>query len=85
MRPMRMVAEFLADIDTFLARSGMSATAFGKVAVGDPNFVNDVRTGRAPSLRLVERVYEFIRSHDEGRPNEDGGAEADPASAEAAE
>lgn len=53
--------DFRAEIESFLERSGMSATAFGKVVVGDPSFVHDVRAGRMPSLRLVEKVQTFIR------------------------
>jgi len=51
---------FIAEIENFLRRSGMSATAFGKAAVGDPCFVSDLRTGRMPGLRLVQKVQEFI-------------------------
>ena len=36
----------LTKIDAFLARTGLSATAFGKAAVGDPNFVRELRGGR---------------------------------------
>jgi hypothetical protein len=56
---------FLKDIERFLKRTGMKPTAFGKEAVGDGNFVTDLREGRAPSLRLVERVNSYIRSHQE--------------------
>lgn len=52
---------FLAEIESFLHRSGMSPTAFGKETVRDPNFVHDLRAGRVPSLRLAATVQEFIR------------------------
>lgn len=52
---------FLAEIEAFLERSGMSATAFGLETVKDPNFVADLRAGRAPSLRLVEKVDGYIK------------------------
>jgi hypothetical protein len=55
---------FLADIDAFLNRSGMTATAFGKAAVGDGAFVGDLRRGRQPSLAMVERVAAYIQSQD---------------------
>lgn len=54
---------FLAQIEAFLERTEMSATAFGVEAVRDPNFVADLRAGRMPSLRLVERVDEFMRGY----------------------
>lgn len=55
---------FRAEIEAFIARSGMTATAFGVEAVRDPNFVHDLRNGRAPNLRSVERVLAFIRDRD---------------------
>lgn len=60
---MNLLAQaFLVEIETFLVESGMSATAFGKSAVNDPNFVGDVRRGRMPNLGLVERVQKFIEA-----------------------
>lgn len=59
---------FVSEIEAFLKRSRMSASAFGRSAVGDPNFVGDLRAGRAPNLRLVEKVSEFIAARDEALP-----------------
>lgn len=56
-------ADFRTRIDQFLLQSGMSATRFGREAVGDPNFVRDLRSGRAPTLRLAERVDLYIKAH----------------------
>ena len=55
---------FLAEIEAFLARERVSSSTFGRAAVGDPNFVRDLREGRAPSLRMVDRsrVYMARRS-----------------------
>jgi hypothetical protein len=53
---------FIREIDAFLEQSGMSATAFGRAAVKDPNFVSDLRGGRLPNLGLVGRVQDFIQS-----------------------
>ncbi len=55
---------FLGEIEAFLERSGMSATAFGRSALNDPNFVHDLRAGRMPNLGLVGRVHDFIRSQE---------------------
>lgn len=52
---------FKSEIEGFLTRTGMAATAFGKAAVGDPSFVHEIRTGRVPSLKTAERVIEFMR------------------------
>jgi hypothetical protein len=59
---MTQTEAFLEEIDRFLAQSEMSATAFGRAAVNDPNFVGDLRNkGRKPNLGLVDRVHAFIR------------------------
>ena len=55
--------QFLAEIEAFLERSGMTATAFGK-AFNDLSLISDLRSGRSPRLALVDRVQAFIRSHD---------------------
>jgi hypothetical protein len=51
---------FLAEIEAFLQRARMSPSGFGRAAFGDPNFVRDLRGGRAPSLRLVDRARAFM-------------------------
>jgi sulfate adenylyltransferase subunit 2 len=47
---------FLADIEAHLAASGLDATAFGKQVLGDPSFVFDLRKGRSPSTRTMDKV-----------------------------
>jgi hypothetical protein len=59
--------EFLAEIDAFLARTGMSPTALGRAAVNDPSFVRDIRSGRSPQLAIIARVDNFMRAHANGR------------------
>jgi len=54
---------FLAEIEAFLRGAGMSPSGFGRAALGDPNFVRDLRGGRAPSLRLVDRARAFMAQH----------------------
>jgi hypothetical protein len=56
--------KFLDEIEAFLIKWEMSSTNFGINAVGDGNFVGDLREGRMPSLRLVERVQEYIVAHE---------------------
>lgn len=62
---MNPTEQLLADINAFLKRSGMTATAFGWNALKDPAFVSDLRAGREPRWRTVERARDFMRSHDE--------------------
>lgn len=64
MLPMFTSDDFRAEVDRFLTRTGMSASRFGREAVGDPNFVGDLRAGRAPTLRMAQRVGEFMRGRD---------------------
>ena len=47
---------FLRDIETYLARTGTDPSSFGKHALGDPNFVFDLRKGRSPSARTMDKV-----------------------------
>lgn len=58
---MTTIRSFLSEIERFLAASGMTATAFGKAALKDPNFVFDLRGGRIPNLTIVERAQTFMR------------------------
>lgn len=61
--PLMTSAErLLADIEAFLSESGMTASAFGRAAAKDPNFVGDLRGGRKPNLDLADRVWSFIES-----------------------
>jgi hypothetical protein len=54
-------AAFLAEIEAYLARERAAPSTFGRAAVGDPNFVRELRGGRAPSLRLVDRARAYMR------------------------
>ncbi len=38
----------------------MEASLFGRKALKDPNFVFDLRKGRCPNLRTIQRVREFM-------------------------
>lgn len=51
----------LTEIESFLESSGMSATAFGTAALGDPPFVMQLRNGRDIKASTAERVRAFIR------------------------
>jgi hypothetical protein len=50
----------LEAIEAYLERTRMSPTAFGLAAVGDPNFVRDLRGGREPRSRVIRRASEFM-------------------------
>lgn len=58
------IETLLAEIDAFRARSGMTASAFGRSAVNDPNFIGDLNKGRMPSLVLIDKVRDFMREQE---------------------
>jgi hypothetical protein len=63
--------EFLAEIDAFLERTGMSPSALGRAAVNDPSFVRDIRSGRSPQLAIIARLDNFMRAHADGRTRQE--------------
>lgn len=55
--------ELIATIDAFCAARGITKSAFGRSAVGDPCFVFDLEDGREPRRKTVAKVREYIGSH----------------------
>ena len=51
---------FDARLSEFLRRTGVSPTTFGVRALGDPNFVREVRAGRSPTLRTADRALAYM-------------------------
>lgn len=54
---------FRRQVEEFIASVGMNAAEFGKRAMGDPNFVYELRGGRSPRAATIERVTRFISEH----------------------
>ena len=52
-------------IESFLRKTGMPATKFGRLATQDPRFVLDLRNGRLPRTRTEERVEHFMNKYRE--------------------
>ena len=52
--------ELLDRIERHLEETHISATRFGRRAVGDPRFVLDLRAGRRPRRRTLERVERYL-------------------------
>ena len=50
----------LSIVEGYLRRSGTPPTRFGRDAVGDPNFVRELRRGRASSDEMAARIFSFI-------------------------
>ncbi len=53
----------LNKIDRYLRQTGMPMTKFGRLAVGDPRLVHDLRRGRQPRGPMVSRIETFIAGH----------------------
>lgn len=56
---------FRAEVEGYLAASGMKATTLGKEASADPNFVFDLRSGRTPRPETIDRVRAWMRERRE--------------------
>lgn len=52
-------------IDHYLRSSKTSPSRLGRDAVGDPNFVMNLRDGRQPRQATLDRVIAFIERQDE--------------------
>jgi len=59
---------FLADIERFLASAAVDPTTLGKQALGDPSFVFDLKKGRSPSTRTIEKVRAWMRQQAPEQP-----------------
>ena len=59
---------FVAEVEAFLACTGMDPGALGREAVDDPGLVRRLRAGRTTTLEAVDRVTAFIES----RPRDGG-------------
>ena len=49
-------------MEKFLKISNMPAARFGREAVRDPRFVFDLRNGREPRPRTIERVLAYLET-----------------------
>lgn len=56
--------ELLEQIEAYLVRTNTPPSKFGRMAVGDPRFVDDLRAGRRPRRRTQERVKLYIAGSD---------------------
>ena len=66
--------QFHTEVSAFLGSTGMAPTTLGMQAVGDPNLLRQIESGRSPSLRTADRVLAYIASY----KLDSGGARAPP-------
>lgn len=50
----------LSAIERHLRQSGITATRFGREALGDPGFVHGLRRGREPREATIRRVAAYL-------------------------
>ncbi|MBK8467809.1 MAG: hypothetical protein IPL32_18515 [Chloracidobacterium sp.] len=60
---MKLKDTLLADIEAFLASTGMKHTAFGSQALKDPAFVTRLREGKDVRTDTIERVRSFMEGY----------------------
>lgn len=53
-------SELITVIDAHLAATKQTPSVFGRLVNNDPNLVLEIRRGRVPRLRLVNRILEVI-------------------------
>jgi hypothetical protein len=56
--------ELLAEVESFLTRSGMTPTRFGVEAMSDRTFVRNLRRSLDVRSSTIDRVRQFIRETD---------------------
>lgn len=62
--------EILEQIEEYLKQSGVSPSTFGRMAVGDPRLVADLKAGRRPRQRTQDRLKSFLDGAGIPHPNE---------------
>lgn len=65
-----MATDLLTDIRSFLTKSGMGPSYFGKVACGNSEVVDRLEAGGTVTLVTAERIREFIESKSTGPSSE---------------
>jgi 2,4-dienoyl-CoA reductase-like NADH-dependent reductase (Old Yellow Enzyme family) len=55
--------DIAAEVERFIARTGLPVTSFGRQAVGDANLVANLRAGRELRRATEARVRTFMASY----------------------
>ena len=53
--------EFLAAVEAYIAETDSNDTTFGSEAIGDPNFVKDLKAGRECRQATMDKVLAFMK------------------------
>lgn len=60
---MSSTKKLLADIEAFLAKTGMSETEFNRTAAPDHHFIRRLRSGKSCTLATADAVRLFMATH----------------------
>ena len=60
------IASYLAEIDAFKTRTGLSDAAIGRAATKDPNYVYRLRAGAQTFPKTMEKVRTWMNDYEEG-------------------
>lgn len=52
--------DLLEQVESYLARTETPPSTFGRMALGDPRFVRDLKSGRKPRRRTQERLRQYL-------------------------
>lgn len=61
-------SDIIDEIDAYCERHSLTATAFGSMAMNDPNFVADLRAGRELRRATEQEIREFLTGEPYQRP-----------------
>lgn len=53
--------KLLQRINAYCERKKISPAAFGRKAFNDSSFVSDLKVGRSPTARTIQRAKDFLR------------------------
>lgn len=59
-KPNGIIASLLSDIEAVCATEGWTHSRFGRNVMGDPAFVTDLRQGRNPTAKTLDKLYKWM-------------------------
>ena len=69
---MNLRTDLLSTIEAFLEETGMEPSTFGRTVLSDPNFVFELRAGRSPNTRTLDRIGAYLSSKEQNKNNGKG-------------
>lgn len=55
-----IISSLLIDISEACRARGWQHTRFGREVMGDPSFVTDLRQGRSPTAKTLDKLYKWL-------------------------